>query len=137
MTIALKIFISKNENSEKIIPLDEPIILNSCHEMPATMFVKSVSTFSNYNNLDKNIHHYTYDNRKIGFKDGYYTFNILKTGLENVGAIELEQIDFSGKCTIKSDKTLNLQSLGPIIGFPENKVIQVKCFNRKRQCSKC
>ena len=33
-------------------------------------------------------------------------------------------MDFSGKCTIKSDKTLNLQTLGPIIGFSENKVIQ-------------
>ena len=92
--------------------------------MPATMFVKSVSVFLNYNNLDQNIHHYTYDNTKIGFKDGYYTFKILKTELENVGAIELEQVNFSGKCTIKSDKTLNLQTLGPIIGFSENKVIQ-------------
>ena len=92
--------------------------------MPATMFVKSVSVFLNYNNLDQNIHHYTYDNTKIGFKDGYYTFKILKTELENVGAIELEQVNFSGKCTIKSDKTLNLQTFGPIIGFSENKVIQ-------------
>ena len=124
MTIALKIFISKNENSEKIIPLDEPIILNSCHEMPTIMFVKSVSIFLNYNNLHENIHYYTYDNTKIDFKDGYYTFNILKTELENVGAIELEQVDFSGKCTIKSDKTLNLKTFGTIKGFSENKVIQ-------------
>ena len=104
--------------------MDEPIILNNCHESPATMFIKSISIFWNYNNLDKNIHHYTYDSTKIDFKDGYYTFNILKTELENVGAIELEQIDFSGKCTIKSDKTLNLKTFGPIIGFSENKVIQ-------------
>ena len=123
MTISLKIFISKDE-TEKIIPLDEPIVLNNCQETPATMFVKSVSVFWNYNNLHENIHYYTYDNTKIDFKDGYYTFNILKTELENVGAIELEQIDFSGKCTIKSDKTLNLKTFGPIIGFSENKVIQ-------------
>ena len=51
----------------------------------------------NFNNLYKNIYHYTYDNRKINFNDGYYTFNILKTELENVGKIELEQIDFSKK----------------------------------------
>ena len=49
MTIALKIFITKDENSQKIIPLDEPIILNNCRKM----FVKSVSIFLNYNNLDK------------------------------------------------------------------------------------
>ena len=129
MAISLKIFIpkgSKNETGdgrEKTIALDDPIILNSCSEM----FVKSISIFWNYNNLDANIHHYTYDtqgaNTKIGFKDGYYTFNILKTEFENVGKIELEQIDFSGKCTIKSDKTLNLQTIGPILGFPTNKII--------------
>ena len=83
MTISLKIFITKDENSQKIIPLDEPIILNNCNKTSATMFVKSVSIFWNFNNLYKNIHHYTYDNRKIDFKDGYYTFNILKTELEN------------------------------------------------------
>ena len=123
MTISLKIFISKDE-TEKIILLDEPIVLNNCQETPATMFVKSVSVFWNYNNLHENIHYYTYDNIKINFKDGYYTFNTLKTELENVGAIELEQIEFSRKCTIQSDETLNLQTFGPIIGFSENKVIQ-------------
>ena len=103
MTVtSLKIFITKNENTEKIILLDKPILLNSCSEI----FVKSVSIFLNYDNLNKNIHHYTYDrkgaNTKINFKDGYYTFNILK--------IELEQVDSTGKCTIKSDKELNLQT---------------------------
>ena len=122
--ISLKIFITKDENSEKRIQLDVPIILNNCHEI----FVKSVSIFLNYNNLDQN----TYDNTKIGFRDGYYTCNILKTEFENNkvvvkcgGAIELEQVDFSGKCTIKSHKTLNLQTFGPIIGFSENKIISV------------
>ena len=62
-------------------------------------------------------------NKKINFKDGYYTFNILKTELENVGNIELKQVDYSGKCTIKSDKELNLQTFAPILGFPVNKVI--------------
>ena len=100
MTISLKIFISKDE-TEKIIPLDEPIILNNCQETPAMMFVKSASIFWNYNNLYKNIHYYTYDNRKIYFKDGYYTFKILKAELENVGKIELEQVEFSRICTIK------------------------------------
>ena len=55
MTISLKIFITKDETSkrgpqsgsEKIIPLDEPIILTNCSKM----FVKSVSIFWNYNNL--------------------------------------------------------------------------------------
>ena len=41
MTIALQIFITKDENSEKKIPVDEPIILINCKEM----FVKSVSIF--------------------------------------------------------------------------------------------
>ena len=122
MTISLKIFISKNENFEKTITLDDPIILNSCSEM----FVKSTSIFWNYDNLNKNFH-YTYNtkgaNTKINFKDGYYTFNILKTEFENVGNIELEQVDYSGKCKIKSDKELNLQTFGPILGFPDNKVI--------------
>ena len=73
--------------------------------------------------MDKNIHQYAYDNTKISLKDGYYTFNILKTQLENIGSIELEELDFSGKCTIKSDKTLNLQTLVPIIGFDKHTVI--------------
>ena len=62
-------------------------------------------------------------NKKINFKDGYYTFNILKTEFENVGNIELEQVDYSGKCKIKSDKELNLQTFATILGFPDNKVI--------------
>ena len=76
--------------------------------------------------MNKNFY-YNYDttgeNTKISFKDGYYTFNILKTEFENTGKIELEQVEYSGKCTIKSDKELNLKTLGPIIGFTENKVI--------------
>ena len=50
MTISLKIFITKDENSQKIIPLDEPIILNThasnCHDsLAGKLFVKSVSIF--------------------------------------------------------------------------------------------
>ena len=122
MATSLKIFIKKNENSRKTITLDDPIILNSCSQM----FIKSISIFLNYNNLNKDFH-YTYDtqgsNTKITFKDGYYTFNVLKTEFENVGNIELEKVDYSGKCKIKSDKELNLETFGVILGFPSNKVI--------------
>ena len=72
MTISLKIFIAKNENQEKTIKLDKPITLCNCSDM----FVKSISIFWDYNNLNENFH-YTYDtkaaNTKINFKDGYYT----------------------------------------------------------------
>ena len=122
----LKIFIPKNEtggDNEAVLKLDEPIKLYNCLKM----FVNSISIFWDYNNLDSNIHTYTYDtggaNTKIGFKDGYYTFNILKTEFEKTGSIEIKQLDFSGKCTIKTDKTINLQTIGPILGFPLNKVI--------------
>ena len=120
MTISLKVFI---ENSEKIITLDDPITLNSCSKM----FVNSINIFWNYDNLKQNIHHYTYDtkgaNTKINLKDGYYTFDLIKTEFENVGDIELEKVDYSGKCKIQSDKELNLQTFAPILGFPVNKVI--------------
>ena len=119
MTISLKVFI---ENSEKIITLDNPITLNSCSKM----FVNAVTIFWNYNNLNQNIH-YTYDtkgaNTKINLKDGYYTFDQIKTEFENVGDIKLEKVDYSGKCKIQSDKELNLQTFAPILGFPVNKVI--------------
>ena len=53
MIIALKIFITKDENSQKIIPLDEPIILNTDPNNCCEMFVKLVSIFLNYNNLNQ------------------------------------------------------------------------------------
>ena len=115
MATSLKIFIKKNENSRKTITLDDPIILNSCSQM----FIKSISIFWNYNNLNEDFH-YTHDmqgsNTKIKFK-------VLKTEFENVGNIELEKVDYSGKCKIKSDKELNLETFGVILGFPSNKVI--------------
>ena len=123
MTTSLKIFITKDENTLKTISLDTPIILNSCSEM----FLKAVSIFWDYDNLDKNIHNYIYDvggaNSKVILQDGYHTFDNLKTEFENQGNIELEEVDYNGKCTIKSDKQINLKTLGPILGFPENKVI--------------
>ena len=117
----LKIFIKQEAKrlNDTVIQLEEPLKLCNC----SYMFLKSVSIFWNYNNLYQDIHHYTYDGRKVEFKDGYYTFNILKTEFENIGKIQHEKVKFSGKCTIKSDKTLNLKTFGPILGFPENKVI--------------
>ena len=115
MTISLKVFI---ENSEKTITLDNPIRLNSC----SNISVNAVTIFWNYNNLSENIH-YTYNNRKINLKDGYYTFDLLKTEFENVGDIELEKVEYNGKCKIQSDEDLNLQTIAPILGFPVNKVI--------------
>ena len=80
--------------------MDKPITLNNCHEM----FIKSVSIFWDYNNLNENIHYYTYGGTKIKFKDGYYTFDILKSELAKTGTIELKPIKFSRKCTINQMK---------------------------------
>ena len=84
--------------------------------------LKSVSIFWDYNNLNENIHYYTYGGTKIKFKDGYYTFDILRSEWAKFWTIELKPIKFSRKCTIKSNKILNLKTFGPIIGFPENKI---------------
>ena len=62
-------------------------------------------------------------NTKVVFKKGYYTFDTLKKEFENTGKIELEAIESTGKCKLRSDKKMNLKTLGPILGFSENKVI--------------
>ena len=110
--MSFKIFITKQENFEKIITLDEAFTLDSC----SNITIKSVSIFWDYNNLEEK-YFYNYDidsaNKKVSFKEGYYTFHNLKTEFENVGNIELEQVSYSGKCKIRSDKKINLKTLGP------------------------
>ena len=127
MVKTFKIFISKSENSRKIISLDEPLVLNNCHKM----FLKSIHIFWDYNNLNSN-YFYNYDidsaNTKVTFKEGYYNFSSLKKEFENTGKIQLEEIPFTGKCKIKTDKKINLKTLGSILGFPSNKEIAVNTF---------
>ena len=122
MTKTFKIFISKDKNQRKVISLDEPLVLNYCHKM----FLKSTHIFWDYNNLNSS-YFYNYDvdgrNTKVTFKEGYYSFPSLKKEFENTGQIELEEIPFTGKCKIKSDKKMNLKTLGPILGFASNKEI--------------
>ena len=121
--VNMKIFIPKDQNPSKTIELDNSIILNNCSKI----FVNAVNIFWNYDNLSKNTHNYIYDvggaNSKVILQDGYHTFINLKTEFENQGNIELEKVDYNGKCTIKSDKQMNLKTLGPILGFTENKII--------------
>ena len=122
MTKTFKIFISKKENSKKIISLDEPLVLNHCHKM----FLKSATIFWDYNNLDES-YFYNYDvdgnNTKVTFKEGYYTFSSLKKEFENTGKIELEEEFETGKCKLKTDKKMNLKTTSPILGFSSNKEI--------------
>ena len=119
MVKTFKIYISKEG---KIIELDEALVLNQCHKM----YIKSVSIFWDYNNLDET-YFFNYDvdnaNTKVTYKKGYYTFNTIKKLMENVGNIDLEAIKETGKCKIRSDKKVNLKSLSPILGFSSNKEI--------------
>ena len=111
MVKTFKVYITKERT-----PLDEALVLGNCHKI----FVKSVTVFLNYNNLDET-YFYNYDvdgtNRKVTFKEGYYTFSTLKNLFENIGSIELEEEKYTGKCKLRSDKKINLKTLGPILGF--------------------
>ena len=122
MTTSLKIFIPKNENAGKTITLDDPIILSSCSEI----FIKSISVFWDYNNLSET-YFFNYDidgvNTKVSFKEGYYTFNTIKNIFEGIGDTKLEEEKYTAKCKIRSDKKINLRTLGPILGFILNKEI--------------
>ena len=91
--------------------MDETLVLNNCHKM----FVKSTSVFWDYD-VDG-------VNTKVTFKEGYYNFSSLKKEFENTGKIELEEIPFTGKCKLKTDKKMNLKTLSPILGFSSNKEI--------------
>ena len=122
MTKTFKIYITKEENKRKIISLEENLVLNDCHKM----FLKSASIFLDYNNLDTS-YFYNYDvdgvNTQVTFKEGYYTFSLLKKEFENTGKIKLEEIPFTGKCKLKTDKKINLKTLSSILGFSSNKEI--------------
>ena len=121
MTKSFKIYIPKKEKT-KIIELDETLVLNNCNKM----YVKSVNIFWDYNNLNSS-YFYNYDvdgsNAKVTFKGGYYNFSSLKKEFENIGSIELEEIPFTGKCKLKTDKKMNLKTLSPILGFTSNNEI--------------
>ena len=122
MMKTFKVYITKENN---IFSLDEALVFNgNCYKM----FIKSVTIFWNYNNLDET-YFYNYDmdgvNTKVTFKEGYYTFDELKNLFENVGKIEMEAEKYTGKCKLKTDKKMNLKTLGPILGFSKNKEIAV------------
>ena len=126
MSKSFKIYINKGKR--KIISLDEPLkILNGCLQM----YIKNVNIFWDYNNLDSS-YHYNYDidaaNTKVSFSSGYYNFFLLKKEFENTGNIKLEEIPTEGKCKIKSDKKMNLKSIGPILGFSSNKEISANTW---------
>ena len=127
MAKTFKIFIPKEEHLRKIISLDKSLVLNHCHKI----FLKSVSVFWDYNNLNSN-YFYNYDidgvNTKVTFQEGYYNFDRIKKLMETDGNIELEANFSTGKYKLKSDKKMNLKTLGPILGFPSNKEIPANTF---------
>ena len=117
---SFKIYITNVKR--KLVSLDIPLTLNACHKI----YLKSVKIFWDYNNLDTT-YFYNYDvdaaNTKVAFKKGYYTFDTLKKEFENTGKIELEKKESTGKCKLCTDKKMNLKTLGPLLGFSENKEI--------------
>ena len=119
MNKTFKVYITKER---EIFELDKSLVLTGCQKI----IPKSVSIFWNYNNLDET-YFFNYDvdgvNTKVTFKKGYYTFDMLKERIENIGNMKLEAEKQTGKCKIQSDKKTNLKTLGPILGFSSNKEI--------------
>ena len=48
---------------------------------------------------------------------------MLKKKIESYGGVTLVANEYDGKCSITSDSVINMKSIGPILGFNKDQVI--------------
>ena len=72
----------------------------------------------------------TYNNVKKTLKKGYWTFDLIKKEIESYGNVTMESNKYDCTATITSDQVINLKDLGPILGFPKDKIIPINTTTR-------
>ena len=110
------------DGKDKRIDLDETLTIDKDNP---EIFLKLATVYWNYNNVFASQNEtFTYDRRNISINPGYWTFDMLVDKFKTIGKITLTKTSGNGKCTIESDKDMNLKNLGLSLGFTKNKVIR-------------
>ena len=104
-----------NQEREKRLDLDETLTID---KNDPEILLKSATVYWNYNNVfTLQNETFAYDRRNISINPGYWTFDMLAEKFKTIGKITLTKTSENGKCTIESDKDMNLKNLGLLLGF--------------------
>ena len=103
------------KGKEKRLDLHETLTINKDNP---EIFLKSSTVCWNYNNVFSSQNEtFMYDGRNMSINPGYWTLNMLAKKFKSIGKITLTMNPENGKCVIESDKDMNLENLGLLLGF--------------------
>ena len=85
--------------------------------------VQKATLFWDYNNITDENNELTYNGNKKTIQKGYWSFIMLKKGIESYGNFTLVANEYDGTCSITSDYAINMKIIEPILGFTKNQVI--------------
>ena len=93
------------------------------------MKVKNAAVYWNFKNVAKNFSDtVTLSSKTVTFEEGDWTFHMLAERLAE-NDVKLERNRYDNTCKIFSkNSNLNLKNLGPMLGFPKNKIIQANVW---------
>ena len=87
------------------------------------LLVKKATLLWDYNNITDENNELTYNGNKKTIQKVYWSFNMLKKEIEIYGNVTLVANEYDGTCSIASDNAINMKTIGPILGFTKNQVI--------------
>ena len=93
------------------------------------MKVKNAAVYWSFKNVTKNFNDtVTLTSKTVTFEEGYWTFHMMAERLAE-NDVKLERNRYDNTCKIFSKSSnLNLKNLGPMLGFPKNKIIQANAW---------
>ena len=108
------------EGSSKKFNLKELFAIKNVNSY---LFVKKATLFWDYNNITDENNELTDNGNKKTIQKGYWSFNMLKKEIESYGNVTLVANEYDGTCSIASNNAINMKTIGPILGFIKNQVI--------------
>ena len=85
--------------------------------------MKKTTLFWDYNNVNDENNKLTYKGNKKTIQEGHWTFNMLKKEIESYCGVTLVANEYDGTYSITSDNVINMKTIGPILGFNKDQVI--------------
>ena len=80
-------------------------------EEPSEIVLKSAVVYWDYNNVVSDV-----IVKGVTFEQGYWTFNMIRSELEEANIVVTEQHE-TGLCKVEVDETTNLKFIGELLGF--------------------
>ena len=83
-------------------------------EEPSEIVLKSAVVYWDYNNVVSDV-----IVKGVTFEQGYWTFNMIRSELEEANIVVTEQHE-TGLCKVEVDETTNLKFIGELLGFAKD-----------------